>query len=73
MRKISELSERFSKINGFQMYFAPLLILEKKIYLQNTVHLGGWLKATLKLIAKAVSLSSSFPEAQSPHPSESCL
>ena len=56
-RNISEISSAYSKINGWQLYYAEVGIIDGRIFLRHGIRLVGWLAATLKLIGEALKLA----------------
>ncbi|CAK9055472.1 unnamed protein product [Durusdinium trenchii] len=52
--RVKEISQHFTKINGWPMYFAEVAILDGHLYLRHSIRLGGWLSATLKLLKAAL-------------------
>lgn len=53
-RNITEIPSVYSKINGWQMYFAEVGIVDGGIFLRHNIRVLGWLAATLKLIKESI-------------------
>ncbi|CAJ1388995.1 unnamed protein product [Effrenium voratum] len=56
LQNVSELSSAVKKLNGWQLYFSEVAIIDGGIWLRQTgVRMGGWLAATLRLVREVAS------------------
>ena len=54
---VSQLAASVKRIYGWEYYFAVVAIIEGRVLLRRTgVHLGGWLRSTLRLIEQSLRL-----------------
>ncbi|CAE7552055.1 rsmF [Symbiodinium necroappetens] len=54
---ISQLAASVKRMYGWEYYFAEVAIIEGRVFLRRTgVHLGGWLRSTLRLIEHSLRL-----------------